>query len=357
MNFHNFPTTRYQGSKRKILPWIYDIVKELEFETVLDAFGGTASVSYLFKKMNKSVTFNDMLRFNYLVGKAIIENQKVNVTEEDLQRLTSIANDVIYSTFIQENFRGVYYLDKENKWLDRVTSNISQMNHYPERFLQYKKAISFYALFQACLIKRPFNLFHRKNLSIRTRNVERDFGNKTTWEKPFQDCFQRFVKEANKLVFDSGKPCRSINNSILDLDELEYDLVYFDPPYFRKSSTNETSDYLKCYHFLEGLSRYAEWSSFVNYESINLRFKPEYCLVDLKPENMRETIENLFSKFRKSIIIVSYKYGGIPSIEYIRKLLKKFKNNVYTRSKHYKYALNHQNGDAVKNREFLIIGT
>ncbi len=41
----NFPTTRYQGSKRKILPWIYDCIKDLEFDTVLDAFGGSGMVS------------------------------------------------------------------------------------------------------------------------------------------------------------------------------------------------------------------------------------------------------------------------------------------------------------------------
>ena len=55
-----------------------------------------------------------------------------------------------------------------------------------------------HALNQACLMKRPFNLFHRKNLYIRTANVERQFGNKTTWETPFPTLFTRLVKEANQ---------------------------------------------------------------------------------------------------------------------------------------------------------------
>lgn len=37
----NIPSTRYQGSKRKILPWIYDCIKDVGFNTVLDAFGGS----------------------------------------------------------------------------------------------------------------------------------------------------------------------------------------------------------------------------------------------------------------------------------------------------------------------------
>lgn len=64
---HKAPTTRYQGSKRSILLWIYENLKSLPFDTVLDGFGGTGSVSYLFELMNKKVTFNDILPSNYAV--------------------------------------------------------------------------------------------------------------------------------------------------------------------------------------------------------------------------------------------------------------------------------------------------
>lgn len=58
------PTTRYQGSKREMLPWIYDCIKNVEFNTVLDAFGGSGMVSCLFKRMGKGVTYNDLYRYN-----------------------------------------------------------------------------------------------------------------------------------------------------------------------------------------------------------------------------------------------------------------------------------------------------
>ncbi|MCB9297121.1 MAG: DNA adenine methylase [Lewinellaceae bacterium] len=54
IDYKKFPTTRFQGSKRKILPWIAESLEELEFETVLDGFGGTGSVSYLFKNRKES---------------------------------------------------------------------------------------------------------------------------------------------------------------------------------------------------------------------------------------------------------------------------------------------------------------
>ena len=60
-DFGVFPSTRYQGSKNKILDWISYSTKDLSFETVLDAFGGTGSVGYMFKKQGKQVFYNDYL--------------------------------------------------------------------------------------------------------------------------------------------------------------------------------------------------------------------------------------------------------------------------------------------------------
>lgn len=354
IDFKKFPSTRYQGSKRKILPWIYDAVKDLEFDTVLDACGGSGSVSYLFKKMNKIVTYNDKLKFNYLIGKALIENQTITFLPEDLENLMNF--DQNNSNFIERTFRNIYYLNSENRWLDRVSNGIFNMNHYVGGELEYKKSLAFYALFQSSLIKRPFNLFHRKNLDIRTNDVERNFGNKTTWEKSFKSHFEKFILEANSLIFDSGRPCEAINQSIFAIEDRNFDLVYIDPPYMNKEGTNETSNYLKCYHFLEGLANYPEWDSLIDRNTGNLRFKNSDFDADFNKKNIYSSFDILLEKFRNSIIVFSYKKGGIPSIEYLVKAMRRHKRTVYTKSLHYKYALNRQNGNAKKNREYLIIG-
>lgn len=355
-DFKKFPTTRYQGSKRKIIPWIYQNLNDIEFETVLDAFGGSASVSYLFKKMGKTVTYNDKLHFNFIIGKAIIENQSIRLTEEDINQLTSFNDQIVYSDFIEKTFQNIYYKKAENTWLDKVTNNIVQMNHYQPHILDHKKALAYYALFQSSLIKRPFNLFHRKNLKIRTRNVERNFGNKVTWDKPFEAHFLNFAKEVNGLVFNSEKTCKALNKSIFDIDPNGYDLVYFDPPYLRQDGSNESSNYLKCYHFLEGLSRYNEWENQIDYDSRNRQLKNIQTLNDFKQNDIIEVFGEILDKFKDSKIVFSYKVGGSPSIETLTKLMRKIKSRVYTVSKSYSYALNHQNGHARKNREVLIIG-
>ena len=62
-----FPSTRYQGSKLKLVNWIWDNIKGLKFDTALDAFGGTGCVSHMLKSKGKQVTYNDVLKFNYYI--------------------------------------------------------------------------------------------------------------------------------------------------------------------------------------------------------------------------------------------------------------------------------------------------
>lgn len=356
MNFEGLPTTRYQGSKRKILPWIFDSLKGLEFESVLDGFGGSGIVSYMFKRMGKEVTFNDKLRFNYLSAKAIVENDDVIFTNEDVETL--LAHDISPAQgIIERNFKDVYFLESENKWLDKVVLGIQNMNHYAGGILEYKKAIAYYGLFQSSLIKRPFNLFHRKNLSIRIADVNRTFGNKATWDKPFTDHFKKFVLEVNQAVFNSGKQCKAINASIFDLPGCQYDLVYLDPPYLSKKGKNETADYLSCYHFLEGICNYETWESIIDYQTKNLRLKDTVKSNDFKINNVTKTYDQLFETFHKSIIVLSYKKGGVPSIDTLVRLLKRHKRKVVTKSVPYNYALNKQSQNSIINREVLIIGT
>jgi adenine-specific DNA-methyltransferase len=353
---NNFPTTRYQGSKRKILPWIHDCIKDIEFNTVLDAFGGSGMVSYLFKKMGKSVTFNDVLKFNQIIGESIISNNGVQLTDSDVNYILN--QRVKSKTFISDNFNDIYYLDEENLWIDKIIHNIEKLNKkYADKELEYKKAIAYNALFQSCLTKRPYNLFHRKNLEMRTRDVKRNFGNKTTWETPFKTHFKKFVSEINKSIYNSQAQCASINQDVFSIDDVNYDLVYIDSPYIKANDGhNESSDYLKCYHFLEGIAKYDEWENLVDNSTINKRIRKDLFPNYFTPKEATKTFEKLIEKFQNSIIVISYKYGGSPSIEELTSMLEKYKQRVRIYDKHYKYALNKQNGNAVLNREYILIG-
>lgn len=220
-----FPSTRYQGSKRRLLDWLWYNISDLAFDTVLDVFGGTGAVSYLFKQKNKQVTYNDHLVFNWMIGLALIENTYVQLPPASIETVLTAHPNITYPDLIQRSFEGIYFTDEENAWLDRVVYNIDHLLKDT-----FEQALARFALFQACIIKRPYNLFHRANLYIRQAEVERSFGNKTTWDTPFETHFRAFVEEANNAVFDNGQ-----RNMALNLNAAEtptgFDLVYLDPPY------------------------------------------------------------------------------------------------------------------------------
>ena len=342
-NLPKFPTTRFQGSKLKISEWIWQNIKDIPFQSALDAFGGTGCISYMLKANKKTVTYNDILKFNCYIGKALIENSFITLDDCDIDELLSENSNIDYLSIVQDNFKGIFFTEEENQWIDLVAQNIYAMDD------GYKKAIAYFALFQSCIIKRPFNLFHRNNLYIRTANVERNFGNKTTWETPFETCFRNFVSEANRSIFDNSKTNKAINQDVFDIPG-HYDLVYIDTPYI--SSKGIGVNYYDFYHFLEGLVIYPDWPSQIDYKSKHKRLKPVSNVWNNK-KMINRAFDRLFEKFKDSIIVLSYRSDGIPSVEELQEMLAKYKNNIKEIEKvSYKYVLSHK-----ECNEILLIGT
>jgi len=338
-----FPSTRFQGSKLKLVEWIWQNCKHLDFNSVLDAFGGTACVSYLFKTRGKQVFYNDYLKSNYYIGLALIENSRETLTQEDVEEILKRHPEMKYPTFIQETFKGIYFTDEENEWLDVVVTNIDTLITNI-----YKKAIAYFALFQSCVIKRPYNLFHRKNLYMRTAKVKRSFGNKITWDTPFPVHFVRFVEQANESIFDNGQKNKAFCTDAFNVKG-KYDLVYIDTPYI--SSKGVGVDYLEFYHFLEGLVKYNEWETLIDWKSKHLRIKHGKSIWNDK-NKIYQAFDTLFKKFADSILVVSYRSDGIPSDADLMSLLKKYKAKVIELNrKKYKYVLSN-NGES---QELLFV--
>lgn len=134
-----FPSTRYQGSKRKIVPWLCECFRELDFTSVLDAFGGTGSVSYLLKRMGKKVTYNDLLHFNHQIGLALIENDDVTLQDDDIAFVLTPSRTGT-SSFVRDTFKDIYFTDKENAWIDTVVARINQTKAATNQ-LGYPRAI------------------------------------------------------------------------------------------------------------------------------------------------------------------------------------------------------------------------
>ncbi len=333
-----FPTTRYQGSKLKYIDWIMHCTNDLSFDTVLDAFGGTGSVAYRFKQNGKKVVYNDILKFNSIIGKALIENDSIILDDYEVDLILKEDKDTNYPNFIQNTFQDIYYTDEENKWLDIVLKNIQKIDN------TYKKAIAYFALFQACIIKRPYNLFHRKNLYIRTQEVKRTFGNKKTWDTPFETHFRNFVNEANNAIFSNKQNNIAINKNIFDVNE-HFDLVYIDTPYISEKGIG--TDYHGFYHFLEGMINYDEWERNIDYNSKHKKLLSQKSAWT-KSDQIEDSFDKLIDQFKSSILLISYRSDGIPSIENIQNKLERIGKKVTLyQSKDMKYVLSNKQSNEV----------
>jgi len=337
-----FPTTRYQGSKRKLAHSIVRALSDLDFTTALDAFGGTGAIAHALKLAGKHVTYNDALAFNHQIGLALIENDGVQLEESDLQTVGLRQAEIDYDDFVERTFDDVYFTREENRWLDVAAQNIARVTDV------YKRAMLFFCLFQSAASKRPYNLFHRKNLYMRTANVDRSFGNKTTWERPFREHFARFAREANRAIIDGSGTCRATCRDAMTIAD-PFDLIYIDPPYV--SSTGVGVDYHHFYHFLEGIVRYEDWPALIDETSKHKRLNQQdnpWC----DPARNTEMFRALFARFRESILVVSYRSDGTPTIDALRKMLEEVKKTVRViEGETYQYALSTNR----RSREVLLI--
>jgi len=338
-----FPKTRYYGSKKRILNWIYENLKDLEFETVLDCFGGTASVSLLFQAMGKHVTYHDALKSNSISAKVLLSG---GISSTQLQKYEKFFRDIKIKKngYISKTFDGMYFTKTENMWLDGALEAIKKVKNSND------KNIYLYVLFQSMLMKRPFNLFHRANLYIREAQVKRSFGNLATWNTSFADTSIKVLLELHKLPKQFKKDFQILKPSSAEIIPSGYDLVYIDPPYI--SSGSNSDGYWKKYHFLEGLVNYDKWNSILD---INSKLKMPVSNKHIqKWETKNEFKQRLFElilKHKNSIVALSYMTNAIPTIgeleDFFRANFKSVVVNLYPLS----HALS-----PIKRTEILIIG-
>lgn len=341
------PQTRYYGSKRKIVDKIWNVLineANLEFDSVLDVFGGSGAFSYFAKLNNKQVYYNDIFQFNYFIGKKLIEQNTNELTYNEAIDLFEKNPDKVYHDYINNYYHDIYFTDEENNQIDIYIQNVLDLEN------ENKKCSALYILFQSCLMKRPYNLFHRKNLNMRINYTTGSFGNKKTWERSFSELFGRFITELNKVCFDNGRNNTSDNFNALDCP-LTADLVYIDPPYFTDTSSGS---YHNKYHFLEGLINYHRIPESINFDKLNREITINSSKEFESKVRFLDDLSTLIDKHTNSHIVISYRNNGVPSIEQIVSLLRRYDNYEVLEFNlgKYNYALNKNNA---LNEEVLFV--
>jgi DNA adenine methylase/adenine-specific DNA-methyltransferase len=294
------------GSKYRVVPHLAKIFADLNFDRVLDGFSGSGVVGYTLKAMGKEVVTNDFLSFPATVARAVIENAGEVLDQQDIAQILAPSSDG--RDFIQRTFAGLYFPVDDLAFLDAAWSHIEGMS-------LYKRALAISALCHAAARKQPRGVFTVVDFRY-------DDGRRFL-RTPLRDLFVESTMAYNNVVFSNGRTNQSWCRDILDVDPDNFDLVYFDPPY---APPRDDNDYIKRYHFLEGLSVYWRGQKIMEHtitKKIEKRFTPFAY-----KHTIRQALEDIFSHFKHSILVLSYSSNSIPSQDEILNIMNRHKRHV-----------------------------
>ena len=333
-----FPTTRFMGSKRKLLGEIWKAASRFEFETVLDLFSGSGVVGYMFKTFGKRVFCNDYMALSATYAKAMIENNDVVLSDAEANALLEPNDNT--NDFVSRTFKGLYFSDEDNAAIDVIRSNIGRMRN------RYKKAIAMTALIRACTKKRPRGLFTYVGLRY-------DDGRKDL-KMSMREQFLAGVKAVNAAVFNNHKENHSRHGDAMNVPADGIDVVYVDPPYFTPHSDNE---YVRRYHFIEGLARGWEGVE-IQENTLTKKFK-SYPTPFSTLTGAVDAFDRIFSRFRDSVLIVSYSSNSLPTKDEMVALMAKYKDRVEVVPIDYRYNFGNRSDGKVKRdvvKEYIFLG-
>jgi adenine-specific DNA-methyltransferase len=330
-----YPRIRYMGSKYRVMPYLINVFNRLRFESALDAFSGSGVVAYALKCLDKTVTTNDYLNFAATVARATVENPGIQLTDDDLTWLQS--GNIDGRDFIARTFAGLYFPPADHEFLDAVWSRAEEMP-------PFKRDIAIAGLCLAAARKQPRGVFTVTDLRY-------DDGRRQL-RMPLQDHFVEAVAAYNAVAFDNGRPNQAIAGDIMSLDPAGYDLVYLDPPY---APPRDDNDYIKRYHFLEGLSRYWRGERIMEgtkTKKIAKRFTPFAY-----KRTITEALRELFFRFRASTIVLSYSSNSYPGEQELYDLLKSEKPTVDVFAVPHQYSFGtHRTAVRRAVHEYIFVG-
>jgi adenine-specific DNA-methyltransferase len=330
-----YPRLRYMGSKYRVVPFLVEILRNLNFHTALDAFSGSGVVAYTLKAMGKTVTANDFLKFASTVARATVENPGIRLSDGDIELLSDGKGDG--RDFIASTFRGLYFSDADHRFLDSAWSHIDVLP-------PYKRDIAISSLCLAAARKQPRGVFTVTDLRY-------DDGRRAL-RAPLRELFKEAAVEYNQVVVDGGPQCKAQCADVFDLEPGGYDLVYLDPPY---APPRDDNDYIKRYHFLEGLSTY--WRGQTIMESTATKKLTKKFTPFSYKRTIRDALRRTFERFADSIIVLSYSTNSVPAEHEVIEILETVKSKVSVFAVEHRYSFGtHSTALRRAARELIFVG-
>lgn len=327
-----YPTVNYIGNKEKLVNWIVSLIPS-DATSFFDAFAGGSSVAYAAKKKGLAVFANDILKINYYIAKALIENRDIRLSENDLEH---IFQGEPFKGFMFENFSNVFYFPEECSELDNIHKNICALDD------ENKQAMAWTLMRRAMVRKMPYSRFtinwekikqlRDEEYSYRIYKRRRHYHNQS-----FEFHFRDNLEDYNNAIFDNGKENKAYNLDVYEaINSVDADVIYLDPPY-----AGTMNDYFGFYGLLDA---YLE-------NKIEEPFKNSF--IDVK--TIGEQFKKLFSQLSKyKYWMISYNSRSKPTKEELLEILSKYSTNIEVHEMPYAYKVTGKEKKQ-KDVEFLFI--
>ncbi|MET3635567.1 DNA adenine methylase [Curtobacterium oceanosedimentum] len=325
------------GSKFRLVNELDSVFSSIPTGRALDAFSGSGIVSYLLKSRGWSVVSNDFMEYPSVVARALIQNSRATLDAELTELICSPAADD--RDFITRTFEGIFFERRDLEFLDAAWSHI-------DRLQGATRDVAIAALVIAAARRQPRGVFtfvgHRYDDGRRHLRV------------PIEDLFREAVAEVNGAIFDNGRVHRVLTQDSALLSSSEIDLVYLDPPY---APPKDDADYMKRYHFLEGLSVY--WRGQVIMEETKTKKIAKKFTEFAYKRTIENALERTFAQFASvPTLVMSYSSNAVPDRDRIVDLMKVTRPRVDVKEIPHRYSFGtHSTAARRQVSEYIFIGS
>ncbi|MGI8555375.1 MAG: DNA adenine methylase [Pyrinomonadaceae bacterium] len=304
---------KYAGSKLKILPYIIDVIAELNVKNILDGFSGSTRVSQAFAKLGFNTTSSDISVWSQTFAKCFILNKrKSEHYSEIIKHLNSLKG---YDGWFTEHYGGDEnntgkrpFQIKNTRKLDAIRDEIDKLD-----LDEIEKSVALTSLIFAL------------------DSVDSTLGHYAAYLADWSPrSYKDLTLKMPDLFVNTGEN-KVIKDDIFDtISKYNFDLAYFDPPYGSNNDKMPPSRvrYSAYYHI---------WTSVIKNDKPKLFGK-----VNRREDTRDTTSASIFEEFRKDendkfiamqaikkliqetksrYILLSYSSGGRATKEELHKIL------------------------------------
>jgi adenine-specific DNA methylase len=228
----------YFGGKRKLCPRIFREIARLrprdtwQTRRLVDPFLGGGSVSLYAKAQGFGVLCGDIAERSVIIGKALIENDGVHISEDDILRLfvrTEGNRHLIQSNYVPDHFAEATagFLDNAFAAVDTVTD-------------ETKRHLLRLLLVKYIYWMRPHSKFSSPGAFNRPFAEERWDDIKATYKHAVTanashplPALRSLARDINRAVMRGAQACRAMRGNAVETIRTGEgaDILYLDPPY------------------------------------------------------------------------------------------------------------------------------